>query len=198
MELQSLESNKFFQLACLFEGSLVLIAVLLGWFAEIDPFASLSFSESVLGNAILATLPLILLFLAMQQLNAPALVKIRELLLETLGARLYQRHWTDLLILAAIAGFAEEALFRGLLQPWIESAWGLSAGLVLSNLLFALVHAVTPLYALLALLMGLYLGLALDVGGVRNLLAPMVIHGLYDFVAFLVILRDYRNKLGNR
>ncbi len=198
MEQQNLESNKFFQLACLFEGSLALIALLLGWFAEIDPFASLSFSESVLGNAILATLPLILLFLAMQQLNAPALVKIRELLLETLGARLYQRHWTDLLILAAIAGFAEEALFRGLLQPWIESAWGISAGLILSNLLFALVHAVTPLYALLALLMGLYLGLALDVGGVRNLLAPMVIHGLYDFVAFLVILRDYRNKLGSR
>lgn len=198
MEQQNLESNKFFQLACLFEGSLALIALLLGWFAEIDPFASLSFSESVLGNAILATLPLILLFLAMQQLNAPSLVKIRELLLETLGARLYQRHWTDLLILAAIAGFAEEALFRGLLQPWIENAWGISAGLILSNLLFALVHAVTPLYALLALLMGLYLGLALDVGGVRNLLAPMVIHGLYDFVAFLVILRDYRNKLGSR
>jgi membrane protease YdiL (CAAX protease family) len=131
----------------------------------------------------------------MQQLPYPPLQKIRSLLLETLGARLYRQHWTDLLILASIAGFSEELLFRGALQPWLENAWNPTTGLIASNLIFALVHAVTPLYAVLAMLMGLYLGTSLDYSGERNLLIPIVIHALYDFVAFFVILRNYRNNL---
>jgi len=195
MENQPAPADAFFRIACYFEGSLAILALGLGWLADLDPFASLNFSEASLGIGLLATLPLVILFFAMQQLSYPPLQKIRDMLLETLGARLAFRHWTDLLILAAIAGFAEETLFRGFLQPWLENGWGALAGLLGSNVLFALVHAVTPLYALLALLMGLYMGYMLDYGGERNLLVPMVIHATYDFVAFVVILRDYRHRL---
>ncbi|WP_446809403.1 CPBP family intramembrane glutamic endopeptidase [Methylomonas sp. 2BW1-5-20] len=194
MENHPAATDAFFKIACYFEGSLALLALALGWLADLDPFASLIFSETAFGIGILATLPLVVLFFAMQQLDYPPLKKIRDLLLETLGARLAYRHWTDLLILAFIAGFAEEALFRGFLQPWLENGWGADVGLFGSNLLFALVHAVTPLYAVLAMLMGLYMGSMLDYGGERNLLVPMVIHTVYDFVAFVVILRDYRNR----
>lgn len=173
----------------------MIVAIGLGWIADVDPFASLTFSETALAEGLLATLPLLILFFVLQQLPYKALQKIRYLLLETLGPRLYRQHWTDLLILASIAGFSEEMLFRGVLQPWLENAWNMTAGLVASNLIFALVHAVTPLYALLAMLVGLYLGLCLDYGGERNLLVPMVIHSLYDFVAFVVILRNYRSYL---
>jgi membrane protease YdiL (CAAX protease family) len=108
---------------------------------------------------------------------------------------LHRYHWTDLLILAAIAGVSEELLFRGVIQPWIETSWGISAGLILSNIVFGLVHAVTPLYAVLAALVGVYLGLSLDYGGERNLLTPIIIHGFYDFLAFVALMRAYRASL---
>jgi len=188
------KSDNFFRVACYFEAALVLVAIVLGWLCNVDPFAHLFFDEQAFVNGLLLTLPLLVLFFAMQELPYKPLQQIRDLLQQTLGARLYRRHWTDLLILAAIAGFSEEVLFRGALQPWLENITGMTAGLVISNAIFALVHAVTPLYALLAMLMGLYLGLSLDYGAERNLLTPILIHGFYDFVAFVAILQDYRNN----
>lgn len=182
-------------MACYFEAALTLVAIGVGWLTAIDPFADLKFNEQALANGLLLTLPLLLLFFAMQELPLQALEKIRQLLLEALGARLYLCHWTDLLILASIAGFSEEVLFRGALQPWLENVTGITNGLLISNAIFALVHAVTPLYAALAMLMGLYLGISLDYGAERNLLTPIVIHSLYDFIAFIVILRNYRKSL---
>ncbi len=187
--------DNFFKIACYFEASLALLAIFLGWLLDIDPFVDIGLSEPALLNSIILTLPLVLIFLALQQLPYPPLRKIRALLLETLGAKLYQRNWADMLILAGIAGFSEELLFRGVFQPWLENISSLSLGLVLSNLLFAAVHAVTPLYAVLAMLMGLYLGMSLDYGGTRNLLQPILVHALYDFVAFMVILNNYRSNL---
>jgi uncharacterized protein len=187
--------ERFFKSACLFEAALIVVAVVLGWLSDINPFASLHYSETAIFYGILGTIPLFLLFLLMEQLTAESVVTIRRLLLETLGSALHRYHWTDLFILAAIAGISEEILFRGVIQPWMETSWGLTAGLVGSNILFGLVHAITPLYAVLATLVGIYLGLALDYGGDRNLLTPVIIHGLYDYLAFLALMRSYRASL---
>ena len=195
MQKSASTPDGFFRAACYFEATLTLLAILLGWLGNVDPFINLYFDEQALANGIMLTLPLVLMFYYMQQLQYSPLRKIRNLLLETLGSRLYRCHWTDLLVLSAIAGFSEEVLFRGALQPWLEDAFGLTIGLLLSNVVFALVHAVTPLYAILAMLMGLYLGISLDYSGERQLLTPIVIHGFYDFIAFIAILRDYRNNL---
>jgi len=187
------KKDNFFKLACYFEASLILVAVVLGWIAGIDPFADLHFSEPAIVHGILGTAPLFLLFLALYQLPFDTVRQIHQILKDTLGPSMQHYHWTDLFVLAAIAGFSEELLFRGVIQPWMESSWGMLAGLVGSNIIFGLVHAVTPLYALLAGLVGIYLGLSMDYGESRNLLTPVVIHGLYDFLAFLVILRGYRS-----
>ena len=181
----------FLKSACTFEASLILVAVVLGWIADINPFAALSFSEPAILAGVLGTLPLVLLFLALQIAPIKSLQAIRQLLMDTLVSRLQGLHWTDLLILSSIAGIAEEILFRGVLQPWLEITWGLQAGLWVSSLIFGLLHAITPVYALLATLVSVYLGLSLDYGESRNLLTPIVIHGLYDFLAFLMIIRSY-------
>jgi membrane protease YdiL (CAAX protease family) len=114
------------------------------------------------------------------------------MLLETLGPGLHHYHWTDIFMLSAIAGVSEELLFRGVIQPWIASSWGVTTALVASNIIFGLAHAVTPLYAVLAAFVGIYLSLSMNYGGDKNLLLPIIIHGLYDFLAFLALLRAYR------
>ena len=192
MAKHSTTSIDFFKKACLFEAALIPVAVVLGWIANINPYQNLHFSESAIAYGLLGTLPLFLLFLTLEQIRLESVVKIRNVLLETLGPSLSRYHWTDLSVLAAIAGVSEELLFRGVIQPWLESSWGMTAGLIVTNIIFGLAHAVTPLYAVLATLVGIYLSLAMDYGGDRNLLLPIVIHGFYDFLAFVALMRSYR------
>ncbi|NOS72979.1 MAG: CPBP family intramembrane metalloprotease [Methyloglobulus sp.] len=195
MKNSPFNSGKFFKNACLFEAALILVAVILGWLSGINPFATLHYSETAILYGILGTIPLFLLFLLLEQISTESVATIRHFLLETLGSALHRHHWADLFMLAAIAGISEEILFRGVIQPWMESSWGITAGLIGSNILFGLVHAITPLYTILAVLVGIYLGLSLDYGGDRNLLTPIIIHGLYDFLAFLALMRSYRASL---
>ncbi len=195
MDKSIFKFDDFFKSACVFEASLVLVAVGLGWIASINPFENIYFSEMAILYGVIGTIPLFLMFLALEKLQGDSVVKIKNLLLNTLGPGLHSYHWTDLLILASIAGVSEEVLFRGVIQPWIESAWGATAGLIASNILFGLVHAVTPLYAVLAMLVGTYLGLSMTYGGETNLLVPIIIHGFYDFLAFVVLMRIYRNSI---
>jgi membrane protease YdiL (CAAX protease family) len=192
MDKSLFKFDDFFKSACYFEASLVLVALFLGWIAGIDPFEKLYFSEAAIAYGIIGTVPLFLMFLALEQMQGESIVKIRKLLLQTLGPGLHRYHWTDLFMLAAIAGVAEELLFRGVIQPWMESSWGMTAGLIGSNMIFGLVHAVTPVYAVLAAFVGIYLGLSLDYGSDRNLLTPVIIHALYDFLAFVALMRVYR------
>jgi membrane protease YdiL (CAAX protease family) len=195
MAKSSFNPDDFFKKACSFEAALIVVAVFLGWIANINPFAYLHFSESAIAYGVIGTMPLFLLFLIMEQMQTESVIKIKNLLFETLGPGLHRYHWTDLLILAAIAGVSEELLFRGVIQPWIESSWGMTAGLLGSNIIFGLAHAITPLYAVLATLVGIYLSLSMDYGGDRNLLLPIIIHGLYDFLAFVALMRAYRASL---
>jgi membrane protease YdiL (CAAX protease family) len=187
-----LNEETFFISACYFEGSLIIIAIILGYVTQINPFAFLSLSETAFALGIIGTIPLCFLFMSLQHVNIQAIQQIRKLLLETLCPYLIKRHWSELLLLALIAGVSEEILFRGFLQPWLESFFSITTSLILSNIVFALLHAITPTYAILAMLMGLYLGLSLDISGERYLLIPIVIHSLYDFFAFVLLLHSYR------
>lgn len=186
----------FLKLATCFEGSLVAAAYFIGWLAGADPLADLRLSLDALVWGLAGTVPLYLLFLVSYQVPAGRMHAIKRFLVDRLGPLLSACQWTELLYLGLLAGFTEEILFRGLLQPLAESYWGWAAGLIASNLLFALAHFVTPLYALLAGLTGVYLGFALDFGGERNLLTPVFIHSLYDFLAFLAVARTYRAERG--
>src|SRR5205085_287895 len=64
----------------------------------------------------------------------------------------------DFAVIAALAGFGEEMLFRGVLQDLMTGWWGLPAGVAVGAIIFGLAHYLTTTYAVMAGLMGLYFG----------------------------------------
>jgi len=193
---QAVNHRRFLRLATYFELGLLIIAYLIGWLLGIDPLENLHPTINVPVMGLAGTIPLLLFFELCYRLPFGKLHDIKRFLVDHMGPVLNSCHWTDLLYLGTLAGITEEVLFRGVLQPLLESHLGWVAGMVISNLFFALAHFITPLYAILAGLTGLYLGWTMDFGGERNLLTPIFIHALYDFLAFLAVARSYRAKHG--
>jgi membrane protease YdiL (CAAX protease family) len=116
---------------------------------------------------------------------------VRNILLPMFkGFQLWQ-----LLVVALLAGVGEELFFRGLLQgglfawlqPHVTEHLALAISLGVASLLFGLLHPITRTYAILCMLVGLYLGGIWIVTG--NLLAPIMVHALYDFLALVYLLR---------
>ena len=117
--------------------------------------------------------------------------QIREFMRDTLGPLLSRCRSIDLLLLAILAGLCEEVLFRGFLFAYVWQ-FNQSLAVIVCNLAFGLAHLVTPLYAFLAAIAGLYLTALLAVDPSPNLLLPITAHAAYDFVAFLIIVREFR------
>lgn len=190
-----LTHTQFLTSAGLFEGGLLVAAFVAGAWAGIPPTDHLWWSAEDFGLGLLAILPMLVLLAVCFLSPAEGLKAIRVFLRDSLGPLLDRCRLTDLLYLALLAGVCEEFLFRGFLYFWIRS-WNTIAAVLICNLLFALAHAITPMYALLAGVIGLYLTALLAVDPTPNLLIPITAHAAYDFIAFVVVVRDYRKSGG--
>jgi hypothetical protein len=187
------DRRQFLKLAVLFEGSLAVLALVIGWFVDVDPLRWFSWNWFAVAWGLLATFPLFALFVISYRFAVGPLWRIKRFLVEGLGPSLAVCRWYELLLIAVLAGACEEILFRGLFQQWFLPS-GRWTALIGSNLLFGLAHCVTPLYAIFAGTIGCYLGIMLDMTDPPNLLAPIVTHTFYDFLAFLVVARTFRNE----
>ena len=98
----------------------------------------------------------------------------------------------QLFVISVIAGISEEAFFRGAIQGSLADRVNLILALVLASALFGAAHRLTWTYAIIAALIGLYLGFLWM--GTGNLLTPMITHAVYDFAALVYFLRIYRSK----
>jgi membrane protease YdiL (CAAX protease family) len=177
--------------AIAFEGGLAVLALGLGWLLGHPPLVTARIDLEGVGLGVAATLPMLLGLWGCLRSKATALAEIRALVEELLLPLFAGSSLGAVALISALAGLGEEMLFRGVLQPAIaglaEGAAGMWLGLVGASLLFGLAHAVTRVYVVLAGLVGMYLGGLWIVSG--NLVAPVVAHGLYDFVAILWLLR---------
>jgi membrane protease YdiL (CAAX protease family) len=174
-------------LAILFEGSLAPLALLLGWLLGQPALAGFAWRGEDVLLGILATLPMLGLFVLGQTWPVGPFRSINKFFEEEAWPVLSVCHWPDLALIALAAGVGEEMLFRGVFQGtlarWLGPGWGWGA----ASLLFGLLHPITPGYILLATLLGAYLGALWIYSG--NLLSVMVAHAVYDFLALLYLLR---------
>ena len=181
----------FLRLAIAGEAGLLLLAWGLGRWLNVSPLQELRLSAGGVLWGLVATVPLLLGLWWMLTSSIPWIRRLVALVVTQLGPLLDSQSMAGLAALACIAGIAEEVLFRGLIQPglalWL-TPWG---ALLVTSVLFGLVHFASRAYAAFATVMGMYLGALLLL--VDNLLAPIVTHGVYDFVALVYVARRYRD-----
>ncbi len=132
-------------------------------------------------------MPLLLLFLAMMHWPVGPLAGIKKFSDDVVRPLLSPCTVIDLVGISALAGLGEEMLFRGVLQPAFVHWLGPWGALAAASALFGAAHAISVTYAVLATLMGAVLGGIFIYS--ENLLTPVVVHGLYDLVVLLVLLR---------
>jgi membrane protease YdiL (CAAX protease family) len=186
-----------FAMAVVVEGGLALVALALAWLLgvsvrELLPLAGAPFLAAVLRGVVVA-LAMLVVFFWMVHSSRAALRELRQQVEWLVGQMFPTGSWGQFALVALLAGVGEELLFRGVLQS-VLSRWTTPiAGLVITALLFALAHALSKLYFLLALIIGLCFGWL--VFQYDDLVAPMVAHSLYDFVALLYLARTSRLRL---
>ncbi|WP_237058298.1 CPBP family intramembrane glutamic endopeptidase [Microbulbifer sediminum] len=95
--------------------------------------------------------------------------------------------WPQMILVSLLAGLGEELLFRVWLQEWLAGLFAPTLGVAVASLLFALMHAMTRLYFILTLVIGLLLGFAYWQTG--SVLLVVTWHALYDLLAIAVITR---------
>jgi len=182
-----MNNMSFFWQTILVEGGLAVVAILVdGLFRlRLHYWEHCWCNLETLRQITWGLLPLIAGYFVLQTLPFAALRKIdsvvRVLFWQHMG------HWKlwQLALVAALAGFGEELLFRGLIQLGLSTFLNVWIAVLLTSLVFGLAHAVTPTYCLLAFVISLYLGFLFIHTG--NLVVPMAVHALYDFFVFLYI-----------
>jgi hypothetical protein len=179
-------------MAAAFEGLLTPVAIGLGWLLGTPPLATLfhfTGRDALLGVA--AALPPLGLFWFCLVCPWRPFAEIAKITVETLVPLFRHCGLAQLAIISALAGLGEETLFRGVVQAGATQAIGghdgVWLGLLVAALLFGLLHFITPTYAILAGLIGLYIGWLWLLSG--NLLTPIVTHGAYDFLALVYLVR---------
>ncbi|NEU55330.1 CPBP family intramembrane glutamic endopeptidase [Halorussus sp. MSC15.2] len=92
-----------------------------------------------------------------------------------------------------VVGPAEELLFRGVIQSYLDGAFSRGAAVVLASVLFALVHlpttwVATPDLLAVGVTLTILFGLSILLGYLYvwtdNLVVPILVHGLYDALLF--------------
>ena len=180
-------AGRAWRVAIAFEGALLVVAYLGGVLLGVPFMDRWDWSWEAVGWGVLACIPLWGVFYESVHNESKSLREIRRFMDQNIRP-LFERWSTwQLALLSVMAGLGEELLFRGFIQRGLENWGSLTAGLVISSVLFGLAHAMTKAYLLLGILAGFFFGGIYVMTG--NLLIPMITHAVYDFVALLYYLR---------
>lgn len=172
-------------MAMLFETGLGFVGVLIAWAAGINLSSQLTVSQDTVLRGVLAALPMIVLLVVFYESTWQPLVNLRREVEKVVQELFVGCRWFEFALVSLAAGFGEEILFRGVLQPLVIHWTVPWIGVIVVALLFGLAHALTPTYFIAATVIGIYFGwLAF---AYEDLVAPIVAHAVYDFAALVFI-----------
>ena len=177
----------FFWQAVLVEGGLAIVAIFTDilFHLGLNYWAYFKFGSETPLQIAWGLLPLVVGYLVLQRLPFESLRRI-DLLVRELFQQ-HMAHWKlwQLALVATLAGLGEELFFRGLFQLGLSTFVDVWMAILLTSLLFGLAHAVTFLYCILAFIISFYLGFLFV--HTDNLIVPIAVHALYDFLVFMYI-----------
>ncbi len=182
-----MERRKLLAIAVAFEGGMAILAWGLGAAFGVPAFGGLRLAWPAAALGVAASLPVLAAVATLQRSELPPLRRLRETIHHAVGQLFARSTVADLMIVSALAGIGEEALFRGFLQTALAGLLGPWTALAAASLVFGLAHCITPTYAVYAAVVGAYLGWLLLASG--NLLVPVLVHALFDFVALAYLVR---------
>jgi membrane protease YdiL (CAAX protease family) len=181
-----LERGKFLTLAFVAQSAMIAVSFVLGWWLGIPLWDYLRGGALAVLYGILLGLPLVGLAIAFAELPWRAFAQMRKdfaMVVHLFGNCTV----LDIFLISALAGIGEEALFRGVLQTFVAEHWGLYAGIGVASLVFGGLHAISSSYVVYVTFAGLYLGVIF--WQFDNLIVPMLVHTVYNFLALVYATR---------
>ena len=168
---------------------MLVVAWGLGLWLGIRPLSHFKVGVTPVFLGLVATVPMILGLVWILRTNWGPARQLVSLVTDQLGRLLAGRSRLELALLALLAGLAEEVLFRGVIQVGLTRAISPPWALLATSVLFGLAHFASVAYAVLAAVIGVYLGALFLLQ--NNLLIPVMAHALYDFVALMALDSRY-------
>lgn len=175
---------KLLILTTLVEGVIVIAALLTAWLLGIKLFPiSRNIFHDVLIGTLGASIPLALfVFMLSEKANKiPLLGSLKTTIINDIKVIFVNCRFIDLCFISIFAGFAEELLFRGVIQVKI--------GIIGASIIFGLLHFITPAYCIIATIMGFYMGFLFQY--YESILIPIQLHFVYDLGALLYLRYFY-------
>lgn len=172
-----------------------LVSVVGAWLGaeltDVDLASRLQPSSDALLLGLLLAAPLVVMLLVLKQIRWRPIRRLFEVVHQILGPALSECTTLELVAVSLGAGVSEELVFRGLLAEWSRGL-GVPGMLIVPNLLFGLLHAVTFTYAVFAFGIGLYFSAVLYLVPNADLTSLMAAHAIYDLVCFVFLRRSAR------
>jgi membrane protease YdiL (CAAX protease family) len=172
--------SKLMGLALVVEGGACVIALVL---ARVWDIALFSLTEHLLRDSLIgiaaASIPFALFAFSLSERaqTIPIISSLRKTIRGEIRPLFASLTLIDISLISLWAGFAEELLFRGVIQA--------KGGIIAASCLFGVLHWVTPAYAIVAAVIGFYIGLLYHV--FHGLLLPIELHCIYDFGALIYL-----------
>ncbi|QDU78495.1 CAAX amino terminal protease self- immunity [Polystyrenella longa] len=194
-------SRNFLGTAYRIQVGMILIGLAIGGFLARPPWELFDWNIEAILWGTLGTIPLAILMFALDYIPYDGLRRIEDLLVNKIAPLVGAATIKKLFLLALLVGLGEELIFRGIVQNFLMTTMNVHYAILLSSILFAFCHFISPTYIILVFGVSLYLGysaIGFSSEGELNLVPPVLIHTFYDFFAFVYILKKHRDKVKSK